>query len=89
MHPWLQQGLLYCCCLRLSLFPRRPVRAGTALPMMAKRPLSEAASGCRRGPFWTLRRGLYTYNGSSAAARVIERILRINRTLQILTAIRG
>jgi hypothetical protein len=38
--------------------------------MMGKRPLSEAASGCRGGPFWTLRSGLYTYNVSSASARL-------------------
>ena len=37
---------------------------------MGKRPLSEAASGCRGGPFWTLRSGLYTYNVSSASARL-------------------
>jgi hypothetical protein len=89
MRLWLQQGLFYCCCLRSLLFPLRPVRATTAAPMMGKHPLSKAASGCHGGPFWTLRNGLYKYNGSSASARVIQRFSKLIAMVQILIAIRG
>jgi hypothetical protein len=51
MHLWLQQALLYCCCLPSLVFPRRPVGAAT-MPMTGKGPLSKAASGCRGGSFW-------------------------------------
>ena len=73
-----QQGLLYCCCLRPLLFPRWLARGGTTVPMMGKRPPSkpflgvvEVHSGrCEWPPH---------DNGSCASARVIERVLRINR----------
>jgi hypothetical protein len=37
---WLQQGLFYCCCLRLLLFLRRPVPATSTLAGEGKRPFS-------------------------------------------------
>jgi hypothetical protein len=41
MHLWLQQGPLYCCCLRLLLFPRRAVPALPQWLMTGKSPFSE------------------------------------------------
>jgi len=89
MHLSLQPELLSCCCLPALVFPLRPVRATTAAPMMGKHPLSKAASGCHGGPFWTLRNGLYRYNGSSGSARVIQRFSKLIAMVQILSAIRG
>ena len=60
--------------LSAGFVPRRPVRAGTAVPMMGKRPLSKAASGLPWSPFWTLR--VAPHDHGCASARVIERILR-------------
>jgi hypothetical protein len=55
MRPSLYQGLLYCCCLRPLLFPRRPVRVTATVRMMLKYALRTIDfRGDAEGSFWTL-----------------------------------
>jgi hypothetical protein len=57
--------------------------------MGGNRPLSKAASWVPWRPFSTLRNGLYSYDGRSASACVIDKISISIAILQILIAIRG